>query len=41
MSRSGGYQKLINMDNQGSHWATKHYNGLTAEEKVSTFLHNL
>ncbi|WAQ93645.1 hypothetical protein MAR_006116 [Mya arenaria] len=33
-SRSGGFQKLINIDNQGKPFATKHYNGLQGEENL-------
>ncbi|WAQ93658.1 FER-like protein [Mya arenaria] len=33
-SRSGGFQKLINIDDQGKPFATKYYNGLQAEEKL-------
>ncbi|XP_052796120.1 uncharacterized protein LOC128228694 [Mya arenaria] len=33
-SRSGGYQKLINIDDQGKPFATKHYNGLQGEENL-------
>jgi len=34
-SRSGGFQKLINLDNQGVPYATKYYSGLQAEQEVS------
>jgi len=33
-SRSGGFQKLINLDNQGAPYATKYYKGLQAEQEV-------
>ncbi|XP_052807066.1 uncharacterized protein LOC128236221 [Mya arenaria] len=33
-SRSGGFQKLINIDNQGKPFATKHYNGLQGQENL-------
>ncbi|XP_052796107.1 uncharacterized protein LOC128228685 isoform X2 [Mya arenaria] len=33
-SRSGGFQKLINIDDQGKPYTTKHYNGLQGEEKL-------
>ncbi|WAQ93644.1 hypothetical protein MAR_006115, partial [Mya arenaria] len=31
-SRSGGFQKLVNIDNQGQSYETKHYNGLYGKE---------
>ncbi|WAQ93661.1 hypothetical protein MAR_006132, partial [Mya arenaria] len=33
-SRSGGFQKLINIDEQGKPYATKHYHGLQGEENL-------
>ena len=36
LAQSGGYQKIINLDNGGSSYATKYYKGLLAVENVST-----
>ncbi|XP_052806968.1 uncharacterized protein LOC128236139 [Mya arenaria] len=33
-SRSGGFQKLVNIDNQGQSYETKHYNGLYGKENL-------